>query len=74
MQSSYENTPLAMPFKLTIFLICFLAQQIPFRVTFKTDADEMTETVLDTMADMNEQNEIPAGIIGFSLSYAQAAC
>ncbi|XP_059089368.1 uncharacterized protein LOC131885357 [Tigriopus californicus] len=46
-------------------------QQRPFRVHFKTDADEVT---LATAANMNDQGVHPGGIIGFHLNYALQDC
>ncbi|XP_059088780.1 uncharacterized protein LOC131884901 [Tigriopus californicus] len=46
-------------------------QQRPFRVHFKTDADEVTT---GATADMNEQMIHPGGIIGFHLNYALQDC
>ena len=48
-----------------------LAQQRPFRVTFKTDDNEQTT---GTVTTTNEQEMGPGGIIGFSLNYIQQAC
>ena len=50
----------------------FLAGRKPFRITFKTDADEVTATSMPGTLD--EQALIPAGIIGFSLDYWQQPC
>ncbi|TRY61834.1 hypothetical protein TCAL_13320 [Tigriopus californicus] len=48
------------------------AQTRPFRVLFKTDADEMTERITAVVA--NEQAGFPGGIIGFHLNYALQDC
>lgn len=45
-------------------------QQKPFRVFFKTDADEE----LNGAANTGEQADTPAGIIGFYLNYALQDC
>ncbi|XP_059084969.1 uncharacterized protein LOC131881983 [Tigriopus californicus] len=45
-------------------------QQRPFRIIFKTDADEL----LVGDAATNEQKLFPGGIIGFHLDYAQQDC
>ncbi|XP_059088965.1 uncharacterized protein LOC131885059 [Tigriopus californicus] len=47
-------------------------QTRPFRVLFKTDADEMTERITAVVA--NEQAGFPGGIIGFHLNYALQDC
>ncbi len=48
----------------------------PFRLTFKTDADEVSDATAaaDEEADVEEQSEAPGGIIGFSLDYQQQPC
>ena len=48
-------------------------QAIPFRIEFKTDADEQTGAPADD-AMVNEQAMTPGGIIGFSINYMQQAC
>ena len=52
---------------------CFTARTAPYRITFKTNADEATAAIA-LNADANEQDLIPSGFVGFSLSYAQVAC
>jgi len=52
-------------------LSLYLARQLPFRMTFKTDADEITGTVTSTNTNENELNGAPLGTIGFSLNYLQ---
>ncbi|XP_059089365.1 uncharacterized protein LOC131885355 [Tigriopus californicus] len=47
-------------------------QQRPFRVIFKTDADEVTGAIAG--ANENEQEAFPGGIIGFHLNYALQDC
>ena len=49
-------------------------QTRPFRITFKTDSTEATDMNVIEVADMNEQNGIPGGIVGFSLNYIQQSC
>ena len=44
----------------------------PFRIIFKTDADEYTFAA--SMANMDEQAAVPGGIIGFQLMYWQEPC
>jgi hypothetical protein len=48
----------------------------PFKVIFKTDANEMTTAVIGTAttAAINEQSAFPGGIIGFQLSFNQLSC
>ena len=41
---------------------------VPFKVTFHTDADEMTT---DDDPQLNELAKAPAGILGFRLEYQQ---
>ena len=41
----------------------------PFKITFKTDSNELT-TASGT-ADTNEESFVPGGIVGFQLSFAQ---
>ena len=43
----------------------------PFRVTFKTDANEVAGA---GAAGTNEQFNAPGGIIGFQLSFSQISC
>ena len=43
----------------------------PFRLTFKTDANEMT---VAAAATTNELSVVPGGIIGFQLTYMQISC
>lgn len=49
-------------------------QTRPFRITFKSDSFEATTATGANMANVNEQNGMPAGIVGFSLNYQQVAC
>ena len=53
------------------------ARVIPFRMTFKTNADELsvaTATVADGDEATGEEAVIPSGTVGFSLKYSQGAC
>ncbi len=43
---------------------------VPFKVTFHTDADEMTANP-NNDPQMNELAMAPAGIVGFRLEYQQ---
>ena len=54
--------------------ILFLARQVPFRITFKTDADEASGTGDETMSGTNDLAKDPRGTIGFSLKYVQQTC
>lgn len=47
------------------------AQTTPFRLSFKTNSNEVTTT---DEADGNEQDMPPGGIIGFNLKWSQVAC
>ena len=49
-------------------------QIVPFRVTVKTDDSEVTASAAADMADMNEQNGRPGGIVGFALDFVQQPC
>ena len=51
----------------------FSARQLPFRITFKTDADEATVGTQAT-GTTNELAVNPRGSIGFSLRYVQQTC
>ena len=51
-----------------------LARKVPFRITFKTDADELSGTGDETMSGTNELAKDPRGTIGFSLKYVQQTC
>jgi hypothetical protein len=51
----------------------FKARQIPFRISFKTDADEATVGTIAT-SDTNEAAVDPRGTIGFSLRYVEQTC
>jgi len=47
----------------------------PFRIGVNLDSDEATgATKAKEMANANEQNGIPGGIVGFQLTYYQVAC
>lgn len=48
----------------------------PYRIVFKTDADEVAAPVTDGVdeAEVNEQGELPGGIVGFNLNFAQQNC
>ena len=50
----------------------------PFKVVFKTDANELagptTATAPAANANVNEAGAFPGGIIGFSLNYFQVGC
>ncbi len=48
------------------------SQTRPFKIEFKTDANEATAT--NTDASTSETNIFPGGIVGFSLNYVQRAC
>ena len=52
------------------------ATMAPYRIVFKTDADEVAGTVTDNTneAFTNEQGELPGGIIGFNLNFVQQDC
>jgi hypothetical protein len=53
----------------------FLAFTRPFKIIFKTDANEVTITAGATGdASMNEQADSPGGIVGFQLSFVQISC
>ena len=58
--------------------ISFPARQVPFRVIFKTNADEATVTIAATSvvadAQTSELVGFPSGSIGFSLKYVQSTC
>ena len=61
------------------YILTFLlpaAHQTPFRVTFKTDQDEVvTTTAADAnKADVSELAFTPGGIVGFWLNYRQVSC
>ena len=44
----------------------------PFKIIFKTDANEMTIANGDNAN--NEQSGIPGGIVGFQLTFNQIGC
>ena len=50
------------------------AQVRPFRISFKTDADEIATNDGINQNKNNEQNGAPGGITGFRLSYVQNDC
>jgi hypothetical protein len=52
----------------------FSAFTRPFKVIFKTDANEITTGAGATAAIVNEQAFAPGGIIGFQLSFIQISC
>jgi hypothetical protein len=52
--------------------IYFSAWMRPFKVTFKTDANEVTAN--GGNAILNEESFAPGGIVGFQLTYTQIAC
>jgi hypothetical protein len=45
----------------------------PFKITFKTDANELTIAAGATAVN-NEESFAPGGIIGFQLFFNQIAC
>ncbi|XP_059088177.1 uncharacterized protein LOC131884423 [Tigriopus californicus] len=49
------------------------SSQKPFRISFKTDADEKTLAATND-AELNEQSVAPGGIIGFNLNWALQDC
>ncbi|XP_059078349.1 uncharacterized protein LOC131876855 [Tigriopus californicus] len=53
-------------------------QQRPFRMTFKTDEDEVTQSPATgappNSAPTNELNRVPGGIVGFNLRWTLQAC
>jgi hypothetical protein len=51
----------------------FKARQIPFRISFKTDADEATAGDIAS-SNTNEAAADPRGTIGFSLRYVEQTC
>lgn len=53
-----------------------IASMAPYRIVFKTDADEVAGAVIDAMdeAFTNEQGELPGGIVGFNLNFVQQDC
>ena len=59
---------------LTPINFLYIGQSIPFRLTLKTDENEVTTGNNAIDADDNEQNGMPGGIIGFSLNYQQISC
>ena len=52
----------------------FTARQLPFRVGVNFDAGEINAIVDASMAEKNEFQGAPGGIIGFKLTYWQVAC
>jgi hypothetical protein len=48
----------------------------PFKVIFKTDANEATTggTIGAMFANTNEQATFPGGIVGFQLTWLQTSC
>ena len=52
----------------------FSGQSRPFRIQFKSDADEDTTNANAMKGNKNEQNGGPGGIVGFMLSYVQIPC
>ena len=44
----------------------------PFRLIFKTDANEVTGMAAG--ANVDERGTAPGGIIGFQLTYMQVSC
>ena len=57
------------------FKIIFLSgRNIPFRVGVNFDGYEYQTSMTADMAQLNEEILIPAGIIGFKLTYWQVPC
>ncbi|TRY74462.1 hypothetical protein TCAL_09847 [Tigriopus californicus] len=61
--------------------ISVCSQQRPFRMTFKTDADEITLSKLPppasgnaNFANLNELSRVPGGIVGFNLRWTLQSC
>jgi hypothetical protein len=44
----------------------------PFKIIFKTDANEATTAIGNP--DVNEQSFAPGGIVGFKLTFFQLSC
>ena len=63
-----QNTPIAQKPNISLS-----ASQIPFRITFKTDADEITAGA-PADATTSEVMIVPRGSTGFALKYTQTAC
>ena len=55
-------------------MISVTARQVPFRITFKTDADEATVGADQDKTATLELAKNPRGTIGFSLKYVQQTC
>ena len=51
-----------------------LAVSRPFRIQFKTDANELPTTAAGTDATDAEQMVAPGGIVGFNLNFVQQSC
>lgn len=61
------------------FIILAIAQQRPFRMTFKSDENEITLPKVPLMntpnfASVNELNRVPGGIVGFNLRWTLQSC
>ena len=50
------------------------ARTKPFKITFKTDENEVQATSADAMATKNEEQEVPGGIVGFQLDWMLQDC
>ena len=48
-----------------------VAQAKPFRMEFISDLDEVVEAAA---TNTNEQDDLPGGIVGFSLNWVQQSC
>jgi hypothetical protein len=56
-------------------MFLFLAFTRPFKIIFKTDANELTGIAgIAISAANNEQSASPGGIIGFQLNFLQISC
>ena len=55
-------------------VLCLAGQTRPFKIEFKSDADEVAITANADMPQKSELSQIPGGIVGFHLNYVLQDC
>ena len=55
-------------------IIPVLGRSYPFHIGVVTDDNEVCTNTADDMADDCEAHELPGGILGFALGFAQKTC
>ena len=61
-------------FVIIVIFYIILAQVRPFRMTFISDADEVTSAKASKSATKTEVMGIPSGTVGYHLNWLQQSC